>query len=295
MADSGRSATQQGSTNNSAQVSSKAERGKNTGFAVGLARAFGGAIIFALPMFMTMEMWWLGFYMDRSRLVLLALLNIPLLTALSYHAGFEETFSLKDDLIDAFVAYAVGIVAATAVLTLFSVLEFGMAWDEVIGKVLLLAIPGSIGAALAANQLGSRVGEEKEQRDESYAGELFLMVAGALFLAFNVAPTEEMALIAYQMTPWHALALTLTSLLLMHAFVYAVEFRGQATLTPGTPQWSGFLRFTVVGYALVLLVSLYMLWTFGRTDGTSLPEIANIVTVLAFPGSVGAAAARLIL
>jgi hypothetical protein len=68
---------------------------------------------------MTMEMWWLGFYMDRFRLILLALLNVPLLTALSYHAGFEETFSLRDDLIDAFVAYAVGVVAATAVLSLF--------------------------------------------------------------------------------------------------------------------------------------------------------------------------------
>jgi putative integral membrane protein (TIGR02587 family) len=170
-----------------------------------------------------------------------------------------------------------------------------MSWDEVIGKVLLLAIPGSIGAALAANQLGSRVGEEKKGRDETYAGELFLMVAGALFLSFNVAPTEEMILIAYQMTPWHALALTLTSLLLMHAFVYAVEFKGQATLRPGIPQWSGFLRFTVVGYALVLLVSLYMLWTFGRTDGTGFSEIVNAATVLAFPGSIGAAAARLIL
>lgn len=286
MADTSRSATQQDVTT---------ERGANTEFAVGLARAFGGAVIFALPMFMTMEMWWLGFYMDRFRLILLALLSIPLLTALSYHAGFEETFSLKDDLIDAFVAYAVGIVAAVAVLLLFSVIEFGMSSDEIIGKVLLLAIPGSIGAALAANQLGSSVGEEKKERDETYAGELFLMVAGALFLSFNVAPTEEMVLIAYQMTPWHALALALVSLLLMHAFVYAVEFRGQSALPQGTPQWSAFLRFTVVGYALVLLVSLYVLWTFGRTDGTAFADIVDTTTVLAFPGAIGAAAARLIL
>lgn len=288
MADTSRSAIEQGAV-------TERERGANTEFAIGLARAFGGAVIFALPIFMTMEMWWLGFYMDRFRLVLLALLNLPLLTALSYHAGFEETFSLKDDLIDAFVAYAVGIVAAVFVLLLLSVIEFGMSWNEVVGKVLLLAIPGSIGAALAANQLGSRVGEEKKERDETYAGELFLMVAGALFLSFNVAPTEEIVLIAYQMTPWHALALTFASILLMHAFVYAVEFRGQSTLRPGTPQWSAFLRFTVVGYALVLLVSLYMLWTFGRTDGTGFAEIVNVATVLAFPGAIGAAAARLIL
>jgi putative integral membrane protein (TIGR02587 family) len=288
MADTGRSATHQA-------ITKRRERSVNVAFAIDLARAFGGAIIFALPMFMTMEMWFLGFYMDRFRLVLLALLNVPLLTALSYHAGFKETFSLKDDLIDAFVAYAVGMVAAAAVLLLLSVIDFGMPWDEVAGKVLLLAIPGSLGAALAGNQLGSQATEKKKEQDETYAGELFLMVAGALFLSFNVAPTEEMVLIAYQMTPWHALALTFASLLLMHAFVYTVEFKGQSVLQPGTPQWSAFLRFTIVGYALVLLVSLYMLWTFGRTDGTNFAEIINTATVLTFPGAIGAAAARLIL
>ena len=268
------------------------KRAANLEFAVGLARAVGSAIIFALPIFMTMEMWWLGFYMDRFRLVLLALLNVPLLTALSYHAGFEKTFSLKDDLIDAFVAYAVGFVCAAAVLLLFSVIEVGMPLNEVLGKVLLLAIPGSIGATLAVKQLGGQ--EDHKEREDTYLGELFLMAAGALFLSFNVAPTDEMVLIAYRMTPWHVLALTFTSLLLMHAFVYAVGFSGQAEVQPGTPQWSVFLRFTVVGYALVLIVSLYMLWTFGRIDGTSLFEIVNTVSVLAFPGAIGAAAARLI-
>lgn len=278
-----------------ARPGASGERGANLTFWIGLARAFGGAVIFALPMFMTMEMWWLGFYMDRFRLVLLALLNVPLLTALSYHAGFKETFSLKDDLVDAFVAYAVGIVAAVVVLLLFSVLEVGMPWDEIVGKVLLQAVPGSIGAMLAVNQLGSQVGKEKGERDATYSSELFLMVAGALFLAFNVAPTEEMILIAYRMTPWQTLALALLSLLLMHAFVYAVEFRGQERIPRGTPLWSLFLRFTVVGYALALLVSLYALWSFGRTDGTGFTEVVSMTVVLGFPAAIGAAAARLIL
>jgi hypothetical protein len=32
-------------------------------FLIGLARAFAGAVLFAISLFMTMEMWWLGFYM----------------------------------------------------------------------------------------------------------------------------------------------------------------------------------------------------------------------------------------
>ena len=48
-------------------------------------------------------------------------------------------------------------------------------------------------------------------------------------------------------------------------------------------------------YALAAIVSLYVLWTFGRTDGTSGMQILMSVTVLGFPASIGAAAARLIL
>lgn len=56
-----------------------------------LGRAFGGALIFILPMLMTMEMWWLGFYMERHRLALLLLVNIPLLVLLARHIGFERS------------------------------------------------------------------------------------------------------------------------------------------------------------------------------------------------------------
>ena len=121
------------------------------------------------------------------------------------------------------------------------------------------------------------------------------MAAGALFLAFNVAPTEEMILISYLMDPERVLLMIALSLGVMHAFVYALEFTGQEIIAPGTPFWSEFLRFTVVGYAIALLISAYVLWTFGRLDGTGWEERISGILVLAFPATVGAAAARLIL
>jgi uncharacterized membrane protein len=72
---------------------------------------------------------------------------------------------------------------------------------------------------LGRKQLGAEPdtgAEEERKREAGYGGELFLMMAGALFLAFNVAPTEEMILIAFQMTPWHALALGAASVALLH-------------------------------------------------------------------------------
>ncbi|WP_299365234.1 TIGR02587 family membrane protein [uncultured Paracoccus sp.] len=263
---------------------------------VGLGRGFGGALIFSLPMLMTMEMWWLGFYVDRFRLGLLLVLAVPLLILLSYHAGFERTFRWREDVRDALIAYGVGIVCSAVVLTLFGVITWGMPADEIIGKIAIQSVPASIGALLARSQLGGEETEPDQQSEtESYFGNLSLMVIGALFLGLNVAPTEEMILISYKMTEWHAVALILISLLLMHGFVYAVEFKGGVPASPETPWWSTFLRFTVVGYAMAAIVSLYVLWTFGRTDGTSGMQILMSVTVLGFPASIGAAAARLIL
>jgi uncharacterized membrane protein len=91
----------------------KGRRSEARAFITGIARAFGGALIFALPMLMTMEMWHLGFYMERWRLAVLLLLLLPLLVGLSHYIGFETTFDWEDDLRDSLVAIAVGATAAS--------------------------------------------------------------------------------------------------------------------------------------------------------------------------------------
>ena len=275
--------------------SSAERRGPGGRFAVGLARAAGGAIIFGLPLLMTMEMWHLGFAMDRPRLALLLVVTVPLLVGLSHVSGFEETFDVREDVVDAFVACAVGFVVSAAVLALLGALRPGMSTHETIGKIVLQSVPASIGALLAQSQLGTGRHDDERRRPSSYASQLFLMGVGALFLAFNVAPTEEVILIGHVMSPWHVLALVAVSLGVMHAFVYALEFSGQEAVPPGTPALHVFLRFTVVGYAIVLLISAYVLWSFGRLDDTAWAERVAMVLVLGFPGAVGAAAARLIL
>ena len=45
-------------------------------YARDLTRAVGGALLFALPLLMTMEMWALGFSMERERLILFVLLGL---------------------------------------------------------------------------------------------------------------------------------------------------------------------------------------------------------------------------
>jgi putative integral membrane protein (TIGR02587 family) len=266
-------------------------------YAVGLARAFGGAIIFGIPLLMTMEMWWLGFSMERGRLLLLIALNFLLLVGLSYFSGFEKTFSLKEDAMDAVAAFGVGVITSAILLAVLAVISFDMTWSEIAGRIALQSVPASIGAMLGRKQLGADQDENAEnerQQEAGYGGELFLMVGGALFLAFNVAPTEEMILLAFKMTPWHALTLASLSIILLHVFVYTIGFSGQESRPEGGTFLSTFLHFTLAGYGIALIVSLYVLWTFGRTDDVSPGEIANMLVVLGFPASLGAATARLV-
>jgi putative integral membrane protein (TIGR02587 family) len=273
-------------------------RGADRQFFIGLARAFAGALIFAMPLLMTMEMWQIGFYMEDGRLALLLLLSFPLLVGLSRYSGFKPTYLLRDDIADALVAILIGAVMSTAVLLLFEVIGPGISMRETVGKIALQTIPAAMGATLARGQLTGARSDDRDtlpEQEPGFAGELFLMAVGALFLGLNVAPTEEPVLLSYMMGPWHQIALAIVSVLLMHGFVYAVEFPGQPQTAEGATFLGLLLRYTVPGYVLVLAICIYLLWTFGRTSGLSLEEVLSAAVVLGFPSSIGAAAARLIL
>ena len=265
-------------------------------FAVGIGRAFTGALLFSLPILMTGEMWELGRHIDPFRLALLLVLNLAFLTRLSSYGGIRHTSSIWDDFADALVAFAIAAFCSVVVLRAFGVVTSEVGFREIAGMVALQSIAASIGAMLARNQLGSAEAKrDREAAEKSYTGELFLMMIGALFLSLNVAPTEEVMLIAYQTNVWQKIALLGGTLIVMHALVYLLEFRGTVQPPPAEEFWSIFARFTVVGYVCVFCIGLYLLWSFGYTQDLDPAVVLGACIVLAVPGSVGAAVARLIL
>ena len=108
-----------------------------------------------------------------------------------------------------------------------------------------------MGALLARRQLsGDADGGQTQEDQASYVGELFLMAAGALFFALNVAPTEEMILIAYKAGPIHVLGLMAVSILLLHIIVFRAGFAGQEEADRPA---DAFFHFTLPGYAIEAL------------------------------------------
>ncbi|EUB98994.1 integral membrane protein TIGR02587 [Rhizobium sp. CF080] len=297
---------------NGATVQRDDDAGESRDFLIGLGRGAAGAMLFGIPMLMTMELWQLGFYIERWRLFLLLIVNIPLLILLAHRIGFERTSTAAEACRDATIAYGLGILISAAILIMLGDIKPHMPLSEMLGKVAIQSVPASIGALLGRSQLGGQAGKDEDDGDgekdqgeggdavpdeisTSYSRELFLMAVGALFLNLNVAPTEEIILIAYKMTPWHALVMIGVSIAIMHGFVYAVAFKGTHEIPEETPWWHAFFRFTLPGYLVALLISFYVLWTFGRLDDTAPTQMLMSAIVLAFPGAIGAAAARLIL
>lgn len=60
-------------------------------FWIGLGRAFAGALIFAVPVLMTMEAWALGFHLHPLRLALLLVATVPTLVLLHKYGGFRKS------------------------------------------------------------------------------------------------------------------------------------------------------------------------------------------------------------
>lgn len=268
-------------------------------YAVALGRAFAGATIFGLPLMMTMEMWSLGTTLPPAMLFQFSLANMVMLYGLSGIAGFEETHRPIDDLLDALAAYAVAALVSLVALVLIGVIGADTSPGEAAGKVAIQAIPASFGAMIGSRTLGE--GDEIEQGEQSrdtFAGQMFLFAAGALFLSFTIAPTEEVVLISFQITPWHGLVMVGLSILLLHAILHVVGFPGQQGRTGGNRAPSSMIgllwRQTLPGYGIAVLVSWYILWTFGSLAGFDLPHAVMVIAVLALPGAVGAGIARVV-
>jgi putative integral membrane protein (TIGR02587 family) len=259
---------------------------------VGVGRAVGGAFVFGLPLMMTMEMWWMGFYIEPLRLLALILISLPVLVCVSSVIGFRESRELLDNIIDVFVAYAFGFVISAMVLLLFNAISWDNSIEINFKIVMLQAIPASFGALLARSEIGS--GEHDSSVEKSSIDHMAVLSIGAIYLAFNVAPTEEIQLIAYQMNPWHLLVLFITTLVVMYIFSEAGSFSSDST-PAANKKLVVSLSNTCSAFVVALMSSILMLWVFGRMDGLAFPQIVANTIVLLFPAGIGAAAARLII
>ena len=269
-----------------------------------ILRAASGGFIFATPLLYTMEMWWIGTTAELWKLLLFlgiaALITFGL--ARSRSGGFKEETSRFSSLEQALDGVAIGLVGAVVVLTVLNRIELGDPLESVLGKVTVQAVPLCIGAAVANAIFGphgerSREGEElsggEQNARQAFLADFGATMIGSIFLAFSIAPTDEVPMLAAELDYAHQLALIALSLALTYIIVFASGF-GTGQHEQRGPFQSP-LTETVLAYLLSLLVALVALVLLDRVEwGDPLGEIVAMVLVLGLPATVGGAAGRLV-
>jgi putative integral membrane protein (TIGR02587 family) len=260
-----------------------------------------------VPLLYTMEMWEIGVTATLWQLLLFLgvafAMNLGL--AHSHNGGFKEETNWFATVEQAVDTISVGIIGAGVVLLVLNQIELADPPASILGRVLAQAVPLSIGAALAAAIFGPRGNRSREGDDEDAerddhqpsAWRAFLADAGAtslgaIFLAFSIAPTDEVSLLAVELTPKHLIALVGLSLVLSYMIVFVSGFSSGSHQQPGPFQLP--ITETAFSYSLALVVALAALLLFDRVELDDPPaHILALVIVLGLPASVGGAAGRL--
>lgn len=263
-----------------------------------LLRAAGGALLGALPLLYTMEMWWLGRTLSsRLILVLMAVTAVVVFLGLLY-SGFRrgETGHLG---LDAPIVFGVSIVCAAATLVIVGQLVPARTPLPVAARIVAIeTIPCAIGAALAITQLRPRrVRDHIDRRIHALPEDLEKVLAtlvGAIFFAFNIAPTEEVRKMTIEAEAWLLPLVVIFSLAVSYLIVFLADFADRP------PHYrEGFmgnpLAETFVCYLISLVVSYGFLHAFGHVDDSTPIDFRIALTIiLGYVTTIGAAAGRVL-
>lgn len=265
--------------------------------------------MFSFPLLYTMEVWWAGFTASPVQLLLMVLVTYLLLLGYNRYAGMRPGASWRSVFIDSVEEMGLGIVLAFAVLFVLNRIEFGgMSIEEIMGKVIVEAMAVSIGVSVGTAQLGSPE-DEPEEEDEvkteakeagwrtglrSKVSLVVLALCGSVIVGGNVAPTEEVIVLAVGAEPLHILLMAVLSLAMSVVVVYFSDFKGTGHHQKKNLAFAITLD-TCLSYLTALAASAFLLWFFGRFEGVDFEIAFAQCIVLGVLASLGASAGRLLI
>lgn len=276
-----------------------------------IVSGISGGFLFGIPLLYTMEVWFIGSYGEPPILLGIIAITFFVVFLLNRVEGFRsqevETESLIDAIAESIETLAIGFVCATVIMIVLQEINLQTPLVEGLGKVVFEAVPFSFGVALSRSILsGDRYTNSNSNQSQSprkgkkriiwadTLTDLSGTILGALFVAFSIAPTDEVAMLAAPATPPWLLLIIFTSLIITYLIVFASGFTNQ---TKRRQQQGIFQRpesETLAYYLVSLFASALMLWFFQRLafdDPWSLWMRYSIV--LSLPASIGGAAGRL--
>jgi len=265
------------------------------------ARGLAGGLLFSLPLLYTMEVWWAGFTSHPWRLACYVAATFVLLLGYNYFVGLRRDSCFSEVVIDSVEEMGLGILVALVILWLLGRVTAGMPLEEAAGTVVIEAMTVAVGVSVGTSQLGAGDGDDdkgvsgaRPSAAGGFGGQLVVALCGAVLFAANVAPTEEIVMIAVEISAWRLLGLAALSLALGALVLYYSEFAGSKKHVVFDRRHDVLVG-GVVTYAVALAASAAILFFFGRFDGQALATCVAQTVVLGVAATLGASAGRLLL
>jgi putative integral membrane protein (TIGR02587 family) len=269
------------------------------------AHGAAGGFLFGIPLLYTMEFWFIGPKISMAHALVLVVLAFAISLVFVATIGFRENDppGWREILAETIDAMGISIVVTVVTLFMLGKVDFTTSLDIALGRIAIELLPVSLGVAIA-NHILPRQEDRQGQEEDRQAGkpintsattrELVASGGGALLLSLNIAPTDEVAVLAAELNELQLVALMVFSLLVSYVIVFQAGFRNQQARRESTGALQNPLTETIVAYIIALFVCGATLWIVGAlSPHTAIGTILSMTVVLAFPGALGAAAGRL--
>jgi putative integral membrane protein (TIGR02587 family) len=276
-----------------------------------IIRGASGGFLFGIPLLYTMEVWWIGSLAKPPMMMVAIALTFIVVFLLNQTEGFRKrrhAARAYDAVFETVEAMAIGIVCSAFVLLLLRELTPETALKEAVGKIIFESVPFSLGVALANHFLGDsrnantqQNGEANKASKQKNPDELEATLAdigatliGATVIAFNIAPTDEIPMLAAAVSPFWLLSIIAASLLISYGIVFEAGFSDQQKRRQQQGIFQRPLSETIMSYLVSLLAGAFMLWFFQNlTFSDPWTMWLDHALVLGLPATIGGAAGRL--
>ncbi len=272
-----------------------------------LVRGACGGFLFGIPLMYTMEVWWIGSFAAPGRMLAALATTFLVLVLLTRTTGFRATYdvSMGQALMDSIEVLALGLLCAAGMMIVLREITPSTSLGEALGKTIFEGIPFALGAALARLLLrGSRTNDEEGSSQlaqqtrhptiNATLADVGATFVGAIFVAFNIAPTDEVPMLAAAIAGAWLLLLVAVSLIISYGIVFEAGFGAQAE----REQQQGILQRpsseTIASYLVSLLAAMAMLWFFDQLSFDDPWTLwLRYTLILGLPATIGGAAGRL--
>ena len=260
-------------------------------------RGVAGGLLFSLPLIYTMEVWWAGFIAQPIRLLIFVIATFALLIGYNNYVGIRHDADWTDVFVDSVEEFGLGIITAAGLLALLARTTSDMSFAEILGKIVIEAGIVAIGFSVGTAQLGGDdedSGRTTNKEPPGVMSQIVISLCGAVLVAANVAPTEEIVIIAAEVGALRLLGIVALSFMLAVLILFFSNFREARRVAPAESRWHA-MAGGIVTYAVALVASAAILWFFGRFDTVRTEMMVAQTVVLSLPATLGASAGRLLL